>query len=96
MVYKARLEKTIMQGMVAGKQGRGKPRQRREKDITDAFGTMAKASRMAEDRHRFRKRRLSSNVLKRRCQCKIKRISHQSILISGMWPSCTLPHARRT
>ena len=66
-LYKARLEKTIMQGMVAGKQGRGKPKQRREKDTTDAFGTMAKASRMAEDRHRFRKRRLSSNVLKRIC-----------------------------
>ena len=29
------LEKTIMQGMVAGKRSRGKPRQRRETDITD-------------------------------------------------------------
>ena len=28
------LEKTIMQGMVAGKRSRGKPRQRWEKDIT--------------------------------------------------------------
>ena len=29
-----------MQRMVAGKSSRGKPRQRCEKDITDAFGTM--------------------------------------------------------
>ena len=49
------LEKTIMQGMVAGKRSRGKPRQRWEKDITDTFGTMTAASRVAEDRHQFRR-----------------------------------------
>ena len=48
------LEKTIMQGMVAGKRSRGKPRQRWEKDITYTFGTMTAASRVAEDRHQFR------------------------------------------
>ena len=48
------LEKTIMQGMVAGKRSRGKPRQRWEKDITDTFGTMTAASRVAEDRKQFR------------------------------------------
>ena len=48
------LEKTIMQGMVAGKRSRGKPRQRWEKDITDTFGTMTAASRVAEDRQQFR------------------------------------------
>ena len=47
------LEKTIMQGMVAAKRSRGKPRQICEKDITDTFGTMAAASRVAEGRHRF-------------------------------------------
>ena len=59
------LEKTIVQGMVAGKRSRGKPRQRWEKDITDTFGTMAAASRVAEDRHQFCKRHLSSDVLTR-------------------------------
>ncbi len=49
------LEKTIMQGMVAGKRSRGKPRQRLEKDITDTFGTMIAASRVAEDWHRLRR-----------------------------------------
>ena len=49
------LEKTIMQGIVAGKSSRGKPRHRWEKDITDTFGTMAAASRVAEDRHQFRR-----------------------------------------
>ena len=50
------LQKTIMQGMVAGKRSRGKPRQRSwEKDITDTFGRMAAASRVAEERHRFRR-----------------------------------------
>ena len=39
-----------MQGMIAGKRSRGKPRQRWEKDITDTFGTIAAASRVAEDR----------------------------------------------
>ena len=34
-----------MQGMVAGKRSRGKPRW--EKGITDTFGTMAAASRVA-------------------------------------------------
>ena len=32
-----------------------KPRQRWEKDITDTFGTMAAASRVADDRHQFRR-----------------------------------------
>ena len=41
------LEITIMQGMVAGKRSRGKPRQRWEKYITDTFGTMTAASRVA-------------------------------------------------
>ena len=44
-----------MQGMVARKRSRGKPRQRWEKDITDTFGTMAAASRVAGDRHQFRR-----------------------------------------
>ena len=44
-----------MPGIVAGKWNKGKPRQRWEKDITDTFGTMTAASRVAEDRHRFRK-----------------------------------------
>ena len=48
------LEKTIMQGMVAGKRSLGKPRQRWEKDITYTFGTMTAASRVAEDRQQFR------------------------------------------
>ena len=44
-----------MQGMVAGKRSRGKPRQILEKDITDIFGTMETATtRVAEDRHKFR------------------------------------------
>ena len=38
---------------VAGKSSRGKPRQRWEKYITDAFGTTAAASRVAEDMHQF-------------------------------------------
>ena len=49
------LEKTIMQGMVAGKISRGKPKQSWEKYITDTFGMMATASRVAENRHRSRK-----------------------------------------
>ena len=62
------LEKTIMQGMVAGKRSWGKPRQRWEKDIADTFGTMTAASRVAEDRHQFRmQRHLCSDVLKRIC-----------------------------
>ena len=50
------LEKTIMQGMAAGKRSRGKPRKRWEKYIIDrdTFGTMAAAaSIVAEDRHQF-------------------------------------------
>ena len=50
-----RLDKTIMQGMVAGKRSRGKPRQSWEKYITDTFCTMTAASRVAEDRHQFRR-----------------------------------------
>ena len=44
------LEKTMMEGMVARKRSRGKPRQRRDKYITDTFGTMTAASW-----HRFRR-----------------------------------------
>ena len=63
-----------MQGMVAGKRSRGKPRQIWEKDITDTFGTMAAASRVAEDRHQFRKetsgeRRPGEDVLREEEQC---------------------------
>ena len=46
------LETTMMQGIVAGK-SRGTPRKKWEKDITDTFGTMAAASRVAVDRHEF-------------------------------------------
>ena len=49
------LAKTIKQGMVAWKRNRGKPRQRWEKCITDTFGTMAAANRVAENRHQFRR-----------------------------------------
>ena len=49
------LEKTLMEGTVAGKRSRVKPRQRWEKDIRDTFGTMAAASIVAEDRHQFRR-----------------------------------------
>ena len=38
------LDTTVMQGMVAGKRSREKPRQRWEKYITDIFGTMATES----------------------------------------------------
>ena len=48
-----------MQGIVAGRRSRGKPRQRWEKFITyfigPTFGTMAAASRVAEGRHQFRR-----------------------------------------
>ncbi len=47
------LEKTIMQGMVAGKRGRGKPRQRWEKDNRYVWYDGSSASRVAEDRHQF-------------------------------------------
>ena len=47
------LEKTTMQGMVAGKRSRGKPIQSWEKYTTDTFATMTAASRAAEDRHQF-------------------------------------------
>ena len=49
------LEQTIMQGMVAGESSSEEPRQRWEKDITDIFGKMETASRVAKDRHGFRK-----------------------------------------
>ena len=49
------VEKTMMQVTVAGKRSRGKPIVRWEKDITYTFGTMAAASRVAEDRHQFPK-----------------------------------------
>ena len=56
-----------MQDVVAGKRSRGKQRQRWEKDTTDTFGTMAAASRVAEDRHQFLRRHLGSDVLMRIC-----------------------------
>ena len=65
-----------MQGMVAGKRSRGKPRQRWEKDITDTFGTMAAASRVTEDRHQFRRDIMSSDALTRICSEK-KRITQK-------------------
>ena len=40
-----------MQGMVAGKRSSGKPIQRWEKYITDMFGTMTAAGRVAENMH---------------------------------------------
>ena len=52
--------------MVAGKRTAGKPRQRWEKDIADTFGTMAAASKVAEDRHQH----LGSDVLKGICSQK--------------------------
>ena len=42
-----------MQGMIVGKRSIRKPRQRWEEDITNIFGMMATASRLAENRHRF-------------------------------------------
>ena len=47
------LEKTIMQGMVAGK--RSQDKDGRKASRTDTFGTVAAASRLAEDKHRFRR-----------------------------------------
>ena len=44
-----------MNGSTEKKRNRGKPRQRWEKAITDTLSTMAAASRVAEDRHQFRK-----------------------------------------
>ena len=55
------VENTIMQGMVAGK-SRGKLRQSRTSQIC----SVATASRVAEDKHLFRKRNLGSDILKRR------------------------------
>ena len=60
-----------MPGMIAEKRSRGKPRQRWEKDITDTFGTMAAASRVAKNRHQFRKetseeRRPGEDMLRKR------------------------------
>ena len=49
------LAKTLMQIMVAVTRSIGKTRQRWEKYITDTFGTMAAASRVAGDRHQFRR-----------------------------------------
>ena len=74
------LEKTIMQGMVAGKRSRGKPIQRWEKDITYTFGTMAAASRVAEDRHQFRRHM----HLTRKCSEKKKRVRWKY----GLWLPC--------
>ena len=55
MAFSHGLEKTLMQIMVAVTRSRYNTRQRWEKHITDTFGTMAAASRVAEDRHQFRK-----------------------------------------
>ena len=48
------LEKKIMQGMLAGNRSKGKPRQRFGERHHYTFGTMATASRVAENRHQFR------------------------------------------
>ena len=68
-----------MQGMIAGKRSRGKPRQRWEKDITDTFGTMKAKTKMGERHHRYvwydgsskqsgdGQRHLGSDVLTRIC-----------------------------
>ena len=62
------LEKTIMQGMVAGKRSRGKPRQRCEKDITDTFGTYDDSSKQSGGGPAsISQRHLGSDVLMRIC-----------------------------
>ena len=98
-----RLEKTIMQGMVAGKRSRGKPRQRWEKDITVMFGMMAAASRVAEDKHQFRRdiwaatswrgyapRRSTQKYLFSYMACPVIwcRLSGMSVVINGSSPFC--------
>ena len=50
------LEKHILEAIVEGKRGRGRPTRRWEKDIQDWLGmTTTQASRLAEDRSMFRK-----------------------------------------
>ena len=58
------LEKTIMQGMVAGKRSSGKPRQKQEKEFTDIFGKMATSCIVAAS---ISQRHLGSDVLTRIC-----------------------------
>ena len=49
------LEKIILEGMVPGKRGRGRPRRRLVQDITDVLGmTAAGAGHLAQDRVKFR------------------------------------------
>ena len=49
------LEKIILEGMVPGKRGRGRPRRRWVQDITDVLGmTAAGAGHLAQDRKNFR------------------------------------------
>ena len=79
------LEKTIMQGMVAGKRRRRKPRQRWEKDITDTFGTMTAASRVAEDRHQFRRDNWAADrsiLYPLRCKCDACRIAIATVMLN--------------
>ena len=64
-----------MQGMVAGKLSRGKPRQRWEKYITDTSGMMGTAGRVAED---------GSDVRKRICSQEKKNVLQQKHLESLM------------
>ena len=78
------LEKTIMQGMVAGERSRGKPRQRWEKYITCTFGTMAAAEwrrtdidfaetsgqrRPDEDRPLFNEKKIGQPVVRDLLHC---------------------------
>ena len=54
-----------MQGMVAGKRSRGKPRERWEKYITDTFGNSKKSG---EGHATISQKHLGSDVLKRMLQ----------------------------
>ena len=67
-----------MQGEVVGKRSGRKPGQRWEKYITDTFGTMAAASRVAEDRLQFRSRDIRATS----CGglCSEKKIYHTIVL----------------
>ena len=49
------LQEDNSENNVGREKKQGKPGQRWEKDITDTFGTMAAAIRVAQDRHQFRK-----------------------------------------
>ena len=50
------LERTVMEGMVPGKRGRGRPARRWTQDIGDTLGmTIHEAGRLAGDRESFRR-----------------------------------------